>query len=178
MDDMVPFAGPVWCIGLAFLLFARGMDIFSTWIATPNLVLEGNPLVKKMGWKWVLPLNLVLCVGFALWPLPAVVIGTTSILVAARNFQQGWLMQSMGEEPFRDWHVARIRETRPVLYLGCLFAQTSLFALVGVALWFFSADKLIPAGIGMGMVGYALAVAFYTLLSIWRLRRKASGLFY
>ena len=30
---------------------ARGMDFLSTWVATPNLVLEGNPIAKKLGWK-------------------------------------------------------------------------------------------------------------------------------
>jgi hypothetical protein len=135
MDQLAPFAGPVYFAGLAVLLFARGADIFSTWVATPTLLLEGNPIVRALGWRWALPLNLALCAGFALWPLPAVVIATTSALVAARNFQQAWLMRSMGENAYRDWQVTRIRETRPALYLGCLFAQTSLFALVGAALW-------------------------------------------
>ena len=65
-----------------------------------------------------------MCVGFAVWPLPAIVISTVSMLVAARNFQGAWLMRSMGEEFYRAWHVARLRETRLSLYLFCLFAQT------------------------------------------------------
>ena len=28
------------------------MDFLSTWVATPNLVLEGNPIAKKLGWRW------------------------------------------------------------------------------------------------------------------------------
>ena len=84
---------------LFLLLFvARGMDFLSTWVATPNLVLEGNPIAKKLGWKWGIPLNLALCVGLAFWPLPAIVISTTSVLVAARNFQSAWLMRSLGEQ--------------------------------------------------------------------------------
>jgi Flp pilus assembly protein TadB len=31
----------------------------------------------------------------------------------------------------------------------------------------------VPFAIGMGMVTYAIAVAFYTLLAIWRIRRAA-----
>ena len=30
-----------------------------------------------------------------------------------------------------------------------------------------------PLAIGLGIVAYALAVAFYTLLGIWRMRRSA-----
>ena len=65
MDEMVPFGGRDYFLMLALLAFARGMDFLSTWIATPNLVLEGNPLAKKLGWKWGLALNVVLGVALA-----------------------------------------------------------------------------------------------------------------
>ena len=158
---------------LLLLVFARGMDFLSTWMATPNLVLEGNPLAKKLGWKWGMPLNVVLCVALALWPLPAIVVGTTSVLVAARNFQSAWLMRSLGEEIYREWHVERVQETRVTLYLFCLAGNTLLTAGVGAALIYFSNLRLVPLAIGMGMVAYAVAVAFYTLLAIWRMRRAA-----
>src|SRR5277367_3491923 len=111
MDDFVPFGGREYFAMLAVLLFARGMDILSTWVATPNLVLEGNPIAKYLGWKGGIPLSLAISFGFALSPLPAIIISTASVLVAARNFQQAWLMRSQGETAYRDWHVARIQET-------------------------------------------------------------------
>ncbi len=99
MDDFIPFASRNYCLTLALLLVSRGMDVLSTWVATPNLVLEGNPIAKKLGWRWGLPINFALCLTLAFWPLPAIVISTTSVLVAARNFQSAWLMRSLGEEP-------------------------------------------------------------------------------
>ena len=100
---------------------SRGMDFLSTWVATPNLVLEGNPLARKLGWTWGMAVNLALCFGFAFWPLTAIVISTTSVLVAARNFHSAWLMRSLGEQRYRDWHIERIQETSitplPVLSL-------------------------------------------------------------
>src|SRR5208283_6089927 len=153
--------------------FARGVDFLSTWIATPNLVLEGNPLAKKLGWKWGLLLNLVLVGGLALWPLSAIVVATASVLVAARKFQSAWLMHSLGEEIYRQWHVERVRETRITLYLLCLAGNTLLTAGVGAALIYSSKLRLlVPFAIGMGMVAYAIAVAFYTLLAIWRIHRS------
>ena len=65
MDDTVPFGSREYFLMLALLVFARGMDFLSTWIATPNLVLEGNPLAKKLGWRWGLLLNVVLVVVLA-----------------------------------------------------------------------------------------------------------------
>jgi len=176
MDDMVPFGSRDYFLMLALLAFSRGMDFLSTWIATPNLVLEGNPLAKKLGWKWGLALNVVLCGALAAWPLSAIVVATASVLVAARNFQSAWLMHSLGEEIYRQWHVERVRETRVSLYVFCLAGNTLLTAAIGAALIYFSNERLVPFAIGMGMVAYALAVAFYTLLAIWRIHRTARKL--
>jgi len=173
MEDFVPFGCRSYALMFLVLMVARGMDFLSTWVATPNLVLEGNPIAKKLGWKWGIPLNLALCFGLAFWPLPAIVISTTSVLVASRNFQSAWLMRSLGEQLYREWHVERIQETSVTLYLFCLFAQTALTGGVGAAVISFSEWRLVPLAIGMGIVAYALAVAFYTLLGIWRLRRSA-----
>jgi len=174
MEELVPFASRLYGLMFLLLIVARGMDFLSTWVATPNLVLEGNPIAKKLGWKWGISLNLLLCVGLAFWPLPAIVISTTSVLVAARNFQSAWLMRSLGEQIYREWHVERVQETSVTLYLFCLFAQTVLVGGVGVAVIYFSEMRHVPLlAIGLGIVAYALAVAFYTMLGIWRLRRSA-----
>ena len=176
MDEMVSFGSRDYFLMLALLAFSRGMDFLSTWIATPNLVLEGNPLAKKLGWKWGLALNVVLCVALAAWPLSAIVVATASVLVAARNFQSAWLMHSLGEEIYRQWHIERVQETRVSLYVFCLAGNTLLTAAIGTALIYFSNERLVPFAIGMGMVAYAIAVAFYTLLAIWRIRRAAKKL--
>jgi hypothetical protein len=173
MEEFVPLASRSYVLLFLLLFVSRGMDFLSTWVATPNLVLEGNPLAKKLGWKWGIPLNLALCLGLAFWPLPAIVISTTSVLVASRNFQSAWLMRSLGEQLYRDWHVERVQETSVTLYLFCLFAQTALTGGVGAAVIYFSEWRLVPLAIGLGIVAYALAVAFYTLLGIWRMRRTA-----
>jgi hypothetical protein len=177
MDVLVPFASRSYGICFVILLVARGMDFFSTWIATPNLVLEGNPIAKRLGWRWGIPLNVAACFALAFWPVSAIAVSTTSALVAARNFQSAWLMRSLGEEAYRNWHVARIQETRVTLYLLCLAGNTLLTAAVGGAVVYFSERAVAPEravilfAIGLGIIAYAVAVAVYTLLAVWRLRR-------
>jgi hypothetical protein len=73
-------------------------------------VLEGNPVARRLGWKFGVPLNLALALGFGLWPLLAISLTTTSLLVAARNLQSAWLMRSMGELDYRCWIADRIAE--------------------------------------------------------------------
>jgi hypothetical protein len=175
MEDLIPFGSRLYGELVLVLFVARGMDFLSTWIATPNMVLEGNPVAKKLGWKWGIPVNVALCFGFAFWPLPAIVISTTSVLVAARNFQSAWLMRSLGEQVYRAWHVERIQEANITLYLFCLFGQTLLTGAVGAAVILATnsakQDQPIAIAIGLGIIAYALAVTFYTLLGVVRLRR-------
>jgi len=173
IDDFVPFASRTYGLVFLLLVISRGMDILSTWIATPHLLLEGNPIAKKLGWRWGLPLNIAMCFGFALWPLPALVISTTSLLVAARNFQSAWLMRSLGEQRYRDWHIERLQETSITLYLFCLFAQTGLTAAVGAGVIYFADWDRTPVllAIGLGIIAYAVAVCGFTLWGLVRLRR-------
>ncbi len=174
MDDLLSFGSRDYFLMFGCLFFGRAVDFLSTWIATPNLVLEGNPLAKKLGWKWGALVNLGLCIGFGFWPVTAIIITTNSVLVAARNFQYAWLMRTMGEEEYRIWFVQRLWETRLPVFLFCLFGQTGLTALIGGAVMYFSnlGEKflLVPFAIGLGIIGYACTVLFYTLLSVWRMR--------
>ncbi len=171
MDESVPFGSPWYVAMLALLAFARGADFFSTWVATPHLVLEGNPIAKWLGWKWGAAVNATICVCLAFWPLSAIIVATASVLVAARNFQSAWLMRTMGEYDYRDWYVRRMAESRLGLYLVCLAGNTLLTAGVGVALILFSDGWVIPQAIGMGIIAYAVAVILFTLLAVWRSRR-------
>jgi hypothetical protein len=177
MDQSIPFGSREYFIFLAVLTFSRGMDFLSTWVATPHLALEGNPIAKWLGWKWGAVVNVVLIVVLALWPLSATVVSTASLLVAARNFQSAWLMRSMGETGYRDWYLQRLAETRLPLYLACLAGNALLPIAVGGVLVIFSHSDdfvlLIPLGIGMGIIAYAMAVIIFTLLGLWRGRRAA-----
>jgi hypothetical protein len=173
MDDFAPFGSRVYWLFLLLLLAGRGMDFLSTWVATPNLVLEGNPIARKLGWCWGIVLSVAVSFALAFWPLSAIVVCTTSVLVAARNFQSAWLMRSLGEEHYRAWYIQRVQETRMTLYLLCLAGNTLLTAGVGIAVILFSGMQYVPLGIGVGIVAYAGAVAFFTLLGVWRLRRAA-----
>ena len=171
LEEFAPFGSGRYFLLLGFLALARALDFFSTWIATPNLLLEANPLARKMGWKLGIATNVVLCFAFALWPLPAIVIATTSILVASRNFQSAWLMRSMGEVNYRVWMSERLVEAGR-LFVFCLIAQTVLYALLGGTLMYFSELHVVPFGVGMGLISYASAVFIYTLLSVWRIAAR------
>jgi len=156
---------------LGLLLSARGADLLSTWIATPTLLLEGNPFVRRLGWNGSILLNLAACAGCALIPTAAAAVITTSLLVAARNFQSAWIMHTWGEQAYRDWYAARLRETRLPLYLFCLAGQCLPVALIGAALLASTPADSLAFAIGLGLVIYPTAVLVYSGLAVWRIRR-------
>jgi hypothetical protein len=172
MELVFPFGSRPYLTCLLVLLLTRAVDFLSTWIASPTLALEGNPISKKLGWTRAGVLNVVAAIVLAHWLVPAVIVSTMSVLLAARNFQFAWLMRTTGEERYRAWMLERLAETPPGLFLFSLCGQTLLTAALGVAVVMFSRlEDLIVVAMGVGIVGYALAVAFYTLNALWRNRR-------
>lgn len=153
------------------VLFGRSMDLLSTWIATPTLELEANPLARRLGWRGGIVVSAVASVVLGLIPLAAIAVATTSVMVATRNLQSAWLTRVLGEHEYRSWIAARYREGRPGVFLICLILQALLLGLVGGGLMAFSRWQLVPFSVGFGIVIYALAVGLFTGLAMRRAAR-------
>ena len=167
----MPFGSPAYLGLLGVVLLARGADFFSTWVATPHLLLEANPLARLLGWRWGVVLNLALAFTVAVWPLPAVILATASLLVAARNFQSAWLARGMGELAYRAWLGERLATTPRGLFLVCTLGQGCLMALLGLTLIWTSPLESVAAAVGFGVLTYAFAAVLFPLLGarrIWR----------
>lgn len=170
IDDWIPIGTTEWWILAGIAAFGRCCDLLSTYIATPGLVLEGNPVARRLGWRWGLPVNGLVVVLAAGWPILVISLATTSILVGARNLQSAWLMRSMGEWGYRQWISEQLQLGHRGMAWGCHLGEAALFGLIGLVLVWFSRWQLIPFGIGLGIVSYAVAVAGFTSLSLWRSR--------
>jgi hypothetical protein len=96
-EDFLRIGSSAWWLFAGLALAGRTADMVSTYVATPNLALEGNPLARKLGWRWGILLNIVMALGAGCQPVLAVAVTTMSLLVAARNFQNAWVMRSLGE---------------------------------------------------------------------------------
>ena len=172
LQGIARFGSTDYLVLLGLVLFGRGMDLFSTWIATPTLELEANPIARALGWRGGVAVNLVACLVLAVLPLAAVSVATTSVLVASRNLQSAWLMRTLGEHEYRAWIAARYRETPRGVFVICLLLHTGLLGLVGGALMLFSRWQLVPFAVGFGILTYALAVGLYTGLGMHRAARS------
>lgn len=160
-----------WWAMFGVLLFARGMDMLSTWVGTPHLVLEGNPVAKRLGWRGGALLNIFFSAVCAVWPFPAIMLSTTSILVAARNFQSAWMMRSMGEAEYAAWIHERMAMAPAALFVYSIASQAALTAVVGAAVMSFAPLDSIPFAVGAGIAGYAVMLLVFSLYAFWTVRR-------
>lgn len=74
---------------LLMLVLARAADVFTTWLATPDLSGELNAMVRAMGWRYWIAANVVLCL--VLCPLPfesCALVAGVSVGVAGWNLLQ------------------------------------------------------------------------------------------
>ncbi len=168
VDDWVAPGSLFWWVGCAGMALGRGADMASTWIATPRLQLEGNPIARWLGWRRGVVLNILLLPVVACWPMLAVSLTTTSCLVAARNLQQAWLIRSMGESKYRCWMAGRIVESSRGLVLSCYLGEGTLFGGVGLFLMLAGPLHAVSFGVGVGLAAYGLVVAVFTFWSLWR----------
>ena len=152
------------CLAAAILL-ARLADIGSTWLATPNLRLEGNPLVRKLGWPFAWATTLVCLVPFVDdwgWALGIPII-VMSLQVSASNFSRVLFPRVLGEAEYGAI-VERVfqRANRGLVY-GLIAASSGLTAATGGLLLLFYPTPDSPAYMfAVGFVAYGAAIAVHT----------------
>ena len=96
---------PWW--GVLFASGGRALDVLSTWWVTPNLKLEGNPLVKTFGWKFAIIFSLLFPIlGYAS-PALGIVIGSFSCVMAFSNMHSAFVTRHApnGESALLKLHV-------------------------------------------------------------------------
>ncbi len=173
LEHAVPFASSAHGVLVLLVLFGRAMDLLSTWMVTPSLALEANPVARRLGWRGGVAVSCVAALVLGLLPLAAISVTTTSLLVAARNAQSAWLVRSLGEQEYRQWIAARYRSGSRATFLAGLAMNSVPFALIGAGLLVYSRWQLVPFSVGLGLVVYALAVALYTGLTMRRVARMS-----
>jgi hypothetical protein len=81
------------------ILVSRAADIASTRLATPKLLLEANPLVRRLGWPYAYLTLLAALIPY--WNLGfGLAVAVASFLIAGSNFSRGWIATALGEEAY------------------------------------------------------------------------------
>jgi hypothetical protein len=82
----------------------RALDLLSTYYITPNLELETNTLISRLGWKGSVLLQVPLVVFGALIRPAAVFFFAWSIIIAASNISGAWFVRNLpgGDAQYAD----------------------------------------------------------------------------
>ena len=153
---------------------ARGADIASTRLITPTLALEGNALMRRLGWRGAWATVAAGLIGY--WSVElGIMIITASLLVAGSNFGRGWFARFLGEHETERLMIAAAR--RGTLRAGVLLvcAGGACIAAAGALLMWLSGPTQWGYYFGTGIVTYALAIALHGTSSLRRLFPYSPG---
>src|SRR5437773_11506825 len=80
----------------ALIFISRLGDIGSTYLITPKLKLETNPIVRKLGW-WFAIATLAVCLVPYYSTAMAIIVLVPSLMVSAANAGKIWVARAFGE---------------------------------------------------------------------------------
>jgi hypothetical protein len=160
----------------ALTLLARMGDVGSTYLATPRLVLEANPIVRRLGWPFAL-VSLLLAFTPYYNLAVGVVVLVASLLVASRNFGSLWLVRGLGEDRMLALQVEAARRRRFGEAFLWVLAESGFLALAAGLLTVLAAGSRGASAFAFGMLAYAIAILVHRtayLRRIFRLAREGA----
>jgi hypothetical protein len=155
---------------LCFLiLISRLGDIISTYLVTPTLKLEANPVVKKLGWRFAW-LSVFVCLVPYYHTGVAVIILVPSLLVSASNIGKVWFVRTMGETEYSELVLGLVRRSKFSHVLFGIFLSSFFIFLAGLVLLFLCPDTQNWGWwFGIGIVTYGIAMASWYSIYFCRL---------
>jgi hypothetical protein len=160
------------------LALGRAVDLLGTWAASPDLKLETNVWMRRLGWPRTLLINvlfvlvLILVADRHAW----ILLGVFSALLGLRNAQLAWIARALGPDEYREKLRLWMRSARLRVILGPLLLEMTGFAILGLAVSDGSVLREHPqlwyvADIGRGIVMFGLFVGLLRGLEVFHQRR-------
>jgi hypothetical protein len=155
----------------AFALIARASDLLTTWLVTPTLKLEANPIVRKFRWPYAF-LTLFTAFFAYWWPEVSVALTTGSFLVAGSNAMKIPLARSLGEEAYFQMAIESAAKGSFWPGLAARLAPCPFYALLACFIFFFFRTPDTWAfWIAFGVVMYCVALVVFYSRSYVRFRK-------
>ena len=158
------------------LLISRIGDLTTTYLCTPKLTLESNPVMKKLGWRFGL-LTLLVC--FLPWysTSMSVMVLVPFFLVTSSNAAKIWVLRAIGEREYGRLALSWAARSKRSTALAAAWASALFLALVGALLLLLCPNPALDWGywIGLGILLYAAIITLYSTLSILSLFKRAKA---
>jgi hypothetical protein len=163
---------------IAFLLLlARLGDVGSTYLITPTLKLEANPIARRLRWPFAAVTVLAAAVPYYSLPM-GITFLVVSLLVCASNCSRIWFIRTIGEDEYHRLVIDTARRTPLGLGVAsCLLSPLCMATIGGVTFLFYpSLDKDWGAWIAYGFILYAVAMGFFGFSTFLRYRKEGMAL--
>jgi len=160
----------------ALLLISRLGDIGSTYLASPKLELESNTVIRRFRWPFAVLTILVFIVPY--WDIGSgIVLMVASLLVAASNSSKIWLIRAMGESEYYALMVRMAARAKPGPSLIYSLMPALFMSILGETVMYLYPSEHTDLGyhVGLGILGYALVVAFYGPTTFLRYRKASQA---
>jgi hypothetical protein len=112
-------------------LISRLGDIGTTYLVSPTLRVEANPIARRLGWRYIFATALI-----ALIPYRSihggVLVLTASFLIAASNASEAMLARFMGEENYAALNREAIQKMPLLLGLSLLCLPAIFLLMLGL----------------------------------------------
>ena len=154
----------VYVIAFAMLISRLG-DIGTTFLVSPTLKLEANPIARRLGWKYTFAtLALVLVPFYSIHG--GVIVLTASLLAATSNASEALLARYLGEEKYAAMHRDAIQKMAILSGLSLLCLPAFFLSILGLVMFVLFPDSASGWGydIAMGIVVFVAAlIIFYPI---------------
>src|SRR2546428_475647 len=137
------------------LLMSRVGDVVSTYLISPTLQLEANPIARRLGWRFI-----VLTLGACVIPYFSIDIGLAVLvpflLVSASNTARIWTVRTMGEREYKRLLLTLAARSKLSHALLGVIGSAVFIVVTGLVILFFYPDSVEDPGfwIGIGVVMY------------------------
>jgi len=144
-----------------FVFFARVGDVLTTWLATPTMRHEANPIAKKLGWTYAVATIFTCLFAYYNRAVAFALLGI-SLCVCASNASKIWVARTMGEEAYHAQSLALLRNSGLAsgIFFNCLPA---VFYIVLGLVFRFLDDEPRTWGfhLGTGVMAFGFAILVF-----------------
>ena len=158
----------------ALVLLSRVADIGSTWLISPKLLLEANPLMRRLRYRFAVA-TLLLCLLPYYNTALGVIVLILSLLVTASNLRGAWIIRTLGEAQYVAIVETALRRSTRIGAFALILAPAVCFALIsGVMLYLSPSPRSWGHYPAVAFAYYAVGIAIFNSLWLQRAFRRAA----
>jgi hypothetical protein len=158
------------------ILISRLGDILSTYLVSPTLKLEANPIVRKLGWPFAL-LSVFVCLIAYLDIAAGFIILVPSLMVSAANISKFWITKSIGETQYARF-VLRVASKAKLSHVIFSMTMASFFIILTglIPLFLSRGPEDMVFWFAFGIILYGIIILLYGCIHYFKLIKKARNM--